>query len=76
MACWAPPRVVEVDLLAGDRLDHVGAGDEQMCWCRSTWKTKSVMAGEYTAPPAHGPMITEICGMTPEACTLRRKIRP
>ena len=23
---------------------------------------KSVMAGEYTAPPAHGPMITEICG--------------
>ena len=23
---------------------------------------KSVIAGEYTAPPAHGPMITEICG--------------
>ena len=23
---------------------------------------KSVMAGEYTAPPAHGPMIAEICG--------------
>ncbi len=34
-------------------------------------KMKSVMAGEYTAPPAHGPMITEICGMTPEAITLR-----
>ena len=27
---------------------------------------KSVMAGEYTAPPAHGPMITEICGTTPD----------
>ena len=35
---------------------------------------KSVIAGEYTAPPAHGPMTTEICGTTPEASTLRRKI--
>ena len=34
-------------------------------------KMKSVIAGEYTAPPAHGPMITEICGITPEASTLR-----
>ena len=34
-------------------------------------KTKSVMTGLYTAPPAHGPMITEICGVTPEALTLR-----
>ena len=24
---------------------------------------KSVIAGEYTAPPAHGPMIAEICGI-------------
>ena len=30
-------------------------------------KTKSVIAGEYTAPPAHGPMMAEICGITPEA---------
>ena len=36
-------------------------------------KMKSVIAGEYTAPPAHGPMISEICGMTPEASMLRRK---
>ena len=35
---------------------------------------KSVIAGEYTAPPAHGPMIAEICGTTPDASTLRRKI--
>src|SRR6058998_3100772 len=35
---------------------------------------KSVSAGEYTAPPAHGPMIAEICGTTPEASVLRRKM--
>jgi BirA family biotin operon repressor/biotin-[acetyl-CoA-carboxylase] ligase len=32
---------------------------------------KSVIAGEYTAPPAHGPITSEICGTTPEARTLR-----
>ena len=35
---------------------------------------KSVMAGEYTAPPAHGPMTTESCGTTPDASVLRRKM--
>ncbi len=40
----------------------------------STMATKSVMTGEYTAPPAQGPMIRLICGITPEACTLRQKI--
>ncbi len=30
-------------------------------------KMKSVIAGEYTAPPAQGPMISEICGITPLA---------
>ena len=35
---------------------------------------KSVSAGEYTAPPAHGPSIPEICGMTPEARMLRWNI--
>ena len=39
----------------------------------SVMNTKSVMAGEYTAPPAHGPRIAEICGTTPEARVLRRK---
>ncbi len=39
-----------------------------------TMKMKSVRAGEYTAPPAHGPMITLICGTTPEASVLRRKM--
>ena len=35
---------------------------------------KSVMAGLYTAPPAQGPRIAEICGTTPEARVLRRKM--
>ena len=39
-----------------------------------TMSTKSVMAGEYTAPPAHGPITAEICGITPEARVLRRKM--
>ena len=39
-----------------------------------TISTKSVMAGEYTAPPAEGPMIIDSCGTTPEAWTLRQKI--
>ncbi len=42
----------------------------------STMTVKSVTAGEYTAPPAQGPITREICGMTPEAWTLRRKISP
>ena len=39
-----------------------------------TMKMKSVMAGEYTAPPAQGPRITEIWGITPDACTFFRKM--
>ena len=35
---------------------------------------KSVIAGLYTAPPAQGPRIAEICGTTPEASVLRRKM--
>ncbi len=36
----------------------------------STIITKSVIAGEYTAPPADGPMLAVICGTTPEANSL------
>ena len=32
---------------------------------------KSVIAGEYTAPPAHGPRIALNCGTTPDEATLR-----
>mmetsp|Transcript_9532 Transcript_9532/g.13305 ORF Transcript_9532/g.13305 Transcript_9532/m.13305 type:complete len:218 (-) Transcript_9532:212-865(-) len=32
-------------------------------------KRKSVMAGLYTAPPAHGPITSDICGTTPDAST-------
>ena len=37
----------------------------------STIMTKSVIAGEYTAPPAEGPMTSEICGITPDDWTFR-----
>ena len=40
----------------------------------STMKVKSVSAGLYTAPPAHGPMMALICGMTPLERMLRRNI--
>ena len=33
-----------------------------------------MIAGEYTAPPAQGPMTAEICGTTPEARVFRRKM--
>ena len=33
----------------------------------STINMKSIIAGEYTAPPAHGPIIADICGITPDA---------
>src|SRR5713226_3408771 len=35
---------------------------------------KSVIAGEYTAPPVHGPRIKLSWGITPLASTLRQKI--
>ena len=40
----------------------------------STMNTKSVIAGEYTAPPAHGPSTADSWGTTPEASVLRRKM--
>ncbi len=40
----------------------------------STIRMKSVIAGEYTAPPAQGPRMTENWGMTPELRVLARKI--
>ncbi len=39
-----------------------------------TMKTKSVIAGLYTAPPAQGPRMALICGTTPEASVFRKKM--
>jgi len=47
-----------------------------MCEVCLTMETKSVIAGEYTAPPAHGPMIRLIYGITPDALTLALKTSP
>ena len=41
-----------------------------------TMTVKSVSAGEYAEPPAQGPRINEIWGITPDERVLRRKIRP
>ena len=38
--------LLERHLLAGDRLHHVGPGDEHVRRLPSTMKTKSVIAGE------------------------------
>ena len=47
-----------------------------MCEVSLTITVKSVSAGEYAEPPAHGPRINEIWGITPEERVLRRKIFP
>ena len=47
-----------------------------ICEVSRTMKMKSVMAGLYTAPPAHEPMITLIWGMTPDESALRLKMPP
>ncbi len=36
-----------------------------------TMKMKSVMAGEYTAPPVQGPAMIDSCGTTPLLRTFR-----
>ena len=53
----APPSSSLRHLLVGHGPDDVGARDEHVARAPSTMKMKSVIAGEYTAPPAHGPMI-------------------
>ena len=63
---WAPPRVAKSTSWPVTAL--MTSGPVMKRWLAPfTWKTKSVMAGEYTAPPAQGPRITEIWGITPEA---------
>ena len=41
-----------------------------------TMMMKSISAGEYAAPPAHGPAMMAICGTTPDTSTLRKKTWP
>jgi hypothetical protein len=42
-------------------------------WACRVWMMKSVRAGEYAAPPAHGPQIRLICGTTPESSVFWKK---
>ncbi len=45
-----------------------------ICACL-VWMMKSVSAGLYTAPPAQGPQISEICGTVPLSITLLKNTR-
>src|SRR5688500_20367395 len=65
-SCWVTSSPVTVFTTSGPVMNMYDVS--------STMNTKSVMAGLYTAPPAHGPMITLICGITPDDSTLRWKI--
>ena len=40
------------------------------------WMMKSVSAGEYTAPPAHGPATIDTWGTTPERLTFWKNTFP
>ena len=51
------------DFFVGHGLDHFGTGHEHV-ELSLTMKMKSVIDGLYTAPPAQGPIIMEICGTT------------
>ncbi len=74
----------QVRFLLGSCASHLWCSEHKRGACVRTHTTrrpimprtlimnvKSVRAGEYTAPPAHGPIISEICGITPEDMTLR-----
>ncbi len=47
-----------------------------MCEVWSTITVKSVIAGSRPRRPRTEPTTREICGITPDACVLRRKISP
>ena len=42
-----------------------------MCALCRVMMIQSISAGEYDAPPAHGPAMMAICGTTPDNSTLR-----
>ena len=62
-SCWVTSSPVTVFTTSGPVMNMYDVS--------STMNTKSVMTGEYTDPPAHGPMMTLIWGVTPLALTLR-----
>lgn len=63
------------DVFAGDGLDDVGAGDEHLAGLVDHHHEVG-QGGGVDVTTGSGPMISEICGITPEACTLRWKISP
>ena len=69
----APPRSSK--LTSSPVTVRTTSGPVMNMWAlRRVISTKSVIAGEYTAPPAHGPITSDSCGITPDAWTFRQKI--
>jgi hypothetical protein len=76
MTSWPESRSARDDLGAAVVAVETGFGDYHpdrrirlggLLGQRVHLRVKSVIAGEHTAPPAAGPMISDICGITPEA---------
>jgi len=59
-------------VFAGDGL-MISGPVMNICEMPSTMIVKSVIAGEYTAPPAHGPAIKLICGRPRRLARCARK---
>ena len=60
-----PAEFLVRDLLVGHHLDHVGAGHEHLARALGHDGEVGDGRGVDRAPPAHGPMMAEIWGMTP-----------
>src|SRR5207244_10250050 len=63
----------EADSLVEDCFDHIGTGDEHVAGLVDH-ESEVCHCGRVDGSPAHGPIIAEICGITPEARTFRKNI--
>lgn len=62
------------DVFTGDGLDDVGSGDEHLAGLVDH-DDEVGQGGGVDVPAGRGAMISEICGMTPEALMLLWKMR-
>ena len=61
------------DVFVCDGLDDFGPGDKHVAGAFHH-EDEIGKRGRITAPPAHGPIMAEICGTTPLASVLRKKM--
>ena len=67
MCASAPPSSSAVT--SSPVTDLMTPGPVMNIWAFFVMMMKSVSAGEYEAPPAHGPAMTATCGTTPDSLT-------